>query len=133
MPPPETQFKPRCSPPACTPPPLRQTRFVRPGGQRPSAALGRPGTGELSGPIEAASGFLLRSRVVSGWPTLEVTGYDEAGNPLTVLRMDHLAPGVLLFLVEGLVHHVDIHEPAEGLHFGLDVGDDGSARRGHAG
>lgn len=72
-------------------------------------------------PLPSLSGFLLRSAVVEGWSGLEVTAWDaqdvELGN---VLRMERLGPSVLLFIVEGLIDHVDIHEPPEGLHFGID-------------
>jgi hypothetical protein len=70
------------------------------------------------------TGFLLRSAVVVGWPGLEVVSYDADWNqfPATsVLRMERLAPGLLLYLVAGAIETVDIREPAEGLHFGLDV------------
>jgi hypothetical protein len=69
-----------------------------------------------------ATGFVLRSAVVDGWPGLEVTAYDAGDKPLTsVLRMERLAPSLLLFMVEGEIDHMDIHEPAEGLHFGIDL------------
>jgi hypothetical protein len=75
-----------------------------------------------SEPPDQATGFLLRSGVVSGWPGLEVTAYNAAGIELpNVLRMERLAPTVLLFLVEGVIDHVDLQEPAEGLHFGVDL------------
>ena len=76
---------------------------------------------------DVATGFLLRSDVVAHWPALEVTAYDDRGVVLTPLRMDHLAPGLLLFLADGTIDHVDIHEPAEGLHFGHDVDASGAA------
>lgn len=72
-------------------------------------------------PAQLRSGFLLRSVVVQGWPGLEVTAYDAQDVKLeNVLRMDRLAPSVLLFVIEGLIDHVDIHEPPEGMHFGID-------------
>ncbi|HEX9885544.1 MAG TPA: hypothetical protein VGA70_03610 [Longimicrobiales bacterium] len=67
------------------------------------------------------TGFLLRSAVVSGWPGLEVTVLDAAGEVLDPVRMERLTPTLLLVLVEGVVHSVDVHEPPEGLHFGIDV------------
>jgi hypothetical protein len=70
---------------------------------------------------QQVTGFLLRSGVVSGWPGLEVTAYDSTNTLLTPpLRMERLAPTILLFMVAGVIHHVDLHEPAEGLHFGID-------------
>jgi hypothetical protein len=35
------------------------------------------------------------------------------------LRMERLAPNVLLYLVAGTINRVAIHEPAEGVHFGI--------------
>jgi hypothetical protein len=71
---------------------------------------------------QGISGFLLRSAAVSGWPGLEVRAY-AAGAPTTpmpVLRMERLAPTILLVMVEGSISKLDIHEPAEALHFGVD-------------
>jgi hypothetical protein len=80
---------------------------------------------DAANPAGPVTGFLLRSALVSGWPGLEVTAYDKDGNVLAPqLRMERLAPTVLLYLVEGIIARVDIHEPAEGLHFG--TGQDGS-------
>jgi hypothetical protein len=67
------------------------------------------------GPI---SGLLFRSQVVSGWPGLEVYAYTK-GNALPLLRMDRLAPGVLLCLFDGVPDEVDFVEPNEALHFGI--------------
>jgi hypothetical protein len=84
----------------------------------------------LAGPLRTAAGvtgpltgFLLRSAVVDGWPGLEVAAQDGDGAVLDrVLRQERLAPGLLIYLVEGVLATVDIHEPTEGLHFGLDPG-----------
>ena len=71
--------------------------------------------GEAGGPI---TGVIFRSQVVSGWPGLEV--YPIQGEkPLNILRMDRLAPDVLLCLFEGVPDEVDFVEPSEGLHFGI--------------
>jgi hypothetical protein len=69
------------------------------------------------------SGFLLRSAVVSGWPGLQALGFaDAAGQvPLPVLRRDELAPAVLLYLFAGVLRRVDVQEPSEGMHFGVDA------------
>jgi len=68
------------------------------------------------------SGFLLRSSVVSGWPGLEVTAYGSDNLPIsTVIRQERISATVLLFIVAGAIHHVDISEPSEGLHFGVDL------------
>jgi hypothetical protein len=73
------------------------------------------------GPV---TGFLLRSAVVDGWPGLEVAAQDAHGGALGTpapLRMERLAPGLLLYLVDGVLATVEIHEPPEGLHFGVDL------------
>lgn len=71
---------------------------------------------------DVASGFLLRSQVVPGWPKLEVRAFDANGTLLTnVLRMDRITNSILLFLVAGQIDHVILREPAIGLHFGIDV------------
>lgn len=78
------------------------------------------------------TGMLLRSRVVSGWPGLEVKAYDgpEVGayddvpaathNRLRLLRMDRLSPNILLCLFDGIPTIVDIEEPREGIQFGVN-------------
>lgn len=72
-------------------------------------------------PIEA-SGFLIRSQVVAGWPDLEVVPYARDGTELTnVLRRTKVSSSILLCVVEGQVDRVILREPAIGLHFGVDV------------
>jgi hypothetical protein len=95
----------------------------------------RTPTGELrlDGAGGAITGFLLRSRAVSGWPNLHVRAYardvvaDDAltteaeSNPerLKVLRMERLAPAVLLVLFDGVPEVVHIEEPRQGIQFGV--------------
>lgn len=75
------------------------------------------------------TGLLLRSRAVSGWPGLEVKAYRDIttarpeGRPLPLLRMDRLAPDVLLCIFEGVPTRVDVEEPREGIQFGVDLQD----------
>ncbi|GIH25348.1 hypothetical protein Aph01nite_36580 [Acrocarpospora phusangensis] len=71
---------------------------------------------------EAISGFLLRSAAVSGWPGLEVRGYADADatQPLPLLRLERMAPALLLCLLGGVLRRVELREPPEGVHFGLD-------------
>jgi hypothetical protein len=91
------------------------------------------GEERLDGPAGAVTGFLLRSRAVSGWPALHVRAYrrdvvaDDAltteaeSNPerLKVLRQERLAPAVLLVLFDGVPAVVHIEEPRQGLQFGV--------------
>lgn len=91
-------------------------------------AAGRPiGVG---GPI---TGFVLRSRLVSGWPAMHVRAYskddhpddltgpdaDDAADRVRLLRMERLAPAVLLVLFDGIPAVVQIEEPRAGIQFGI--------------
>jgi hypothetical protein len=98
----------------------RQVR--RPGGEPPQL-----------GPGAQITGFLLRSRAVSGWPGLQVRAYrrevgrDEdiipESNPdrVKVLRLERLAPAVLLALFDGVPELVHVEEPRQGLQFGVSL------------
>lgn len=77
----------------------------------------------------AVSGFLLRSQVVSDWPTLMVespsvrptiTNPDPATTYLPKLRMERLAPDILFCLFEGEATYFDIHLKPETIHFGFN-------------
>ncbi len=91
-------------------------------------AEGRPiGAG---GPI---SGFVLRSRLVSGWPGMHVRAYasdtrpdnqtipdmDTSPDRVRLLRMERLAPAVLFVLFDGVPAVVHIEEPRCGIQFGV--------------
>ncbi len=69
---------------------------------------------------EGSSGFLLRSAVVGGWPNLEVEAFDSAGGPLPAIRVERLSADLLLGLFHGIVAKVELREPAETLHFGVE-------------
>jgi len=71
---------------------------------------------------EVITGFLLRSAVVSGWPGLEVRCYadTEGQQPLPLLRLERVAPALLFCLLGGVLQRVDLQEPPEGVHFGVD-------------
>lgn len=72
-----------------------------------------------SPPTGPTSGLLVRSALVSGWPGLGVTG--TANNiSVPLLRIDHLAPDVLLCLFNGVPDTITLAEPHEGLEFGVD-------------
>jgi hypothetical protein len=98
-------------------------------------AQGRPiGAG---GPV---TGFVLRSRLVSGWPGLHVRAYatdthpdsktvpemDTSPDRVRLLRMERLAPAVLFVMFDGVPAVVHLEEPRSGIQFGVrldDVGD----------
>ena len=90
--------------------------------------LRTPGAQKLTAPQTAdLSGVLMRSRAVSGWPGLEVKAYRDItsarpeGKRLDLLRMDRLAPDVLLCIFQGVPTRVDMEEPREGIQFGVDL------------
>jgi hypothetical protein len=70
--------------------------------------------------LTGMAGFLLRSAVVADWPGLEVRAYsDSAGTqPLTLARIDRLAPDLMLCLFPDTTQRIEISEPKEGLAFG---------------
>ncbi len=82
---------------------------------------------------ETITGFLLRSRLVSGWPALHVRGYRQEIGPddgkvdendprrLRLVRLERLAPAVLLCLFDGVPQIVHIEEPRQGIQFGVDL------------
>jgi hypothetical protein len=85
--------------------------------------VGRPGAGPGPDDGRPITGLLLRSALVSGWPTLEISAADATGAPVPPLRIAHLSPSVLLCLFWGVPASVSFAEPSEGLRFGTD--DDG--------
>lgn len=93
-----------------------------------------PGSPRFGGKVESISGFILRSRAVSGWPGLHVRAFsvdpeeaDDATYPevdarrMRLLRLERLAPAVLLVLFDGVPAVVHIEEPRQGVQFGFDV------------
>ena len=84
----------------------------------PEAPDGRPTEGGDTVPSYAFTGFVLRSRLLAGWPGLEVRAYRQQQARL-VLRLERPAPDVLLCVVDGEFDALQITQPPEGLHFGL--------------
>jgi hypothetical protein len=98
------------------------------------------------GPAGPVTGFVLRSRAVSGWPGLHVRAYreelgvaDDASMPesdprrVKLLRMERLAPAVLLVLFDGIPAVVHIEEPRQGIQFGVRLTPTGVANQFQAG
>lgn len=98
-----------------------------------------PGGEEVQkGPAGTISGFLLRSRAVSGWPGMHVRAYrkevgkdneiipESSPDRIKVLRMERLAPAVMLVLFDGVPAVIHVEEPRMGVQFGvrLETGDD---------
>ncbi len=69
------------------------------------------------------SGFLLRSRLLTGWPGVEITATTSAARDdflPEILRLDQIADGVLFCLARGSLEKVTFREPREGITFGVD-------------
>ena len=89
------------------------------------------GVASARGAAETLTGFLCRSRAISGWPGVQVRAYrrvgdEHAGDPLSgleemrLLRLERLAPAVLLALIDGIPDQVHLEEPRAGIQFGVD-------------
>ena len=102
----------------------------------------REGDPMLAGGAGPISGFILRSRVVSGWPALHVRAFKEEptegdgfdfpdNHPqrMRLLRLERLAPAVLLCLFDGIPKEVHIQEPRQGVQFGVEQTVSGSTMR----
>jgi hypothetical protein len=80
--------------------------------------------------LKVISGFLLRSELVQGYPGIGVNAYPQGGTPdgggnvvlLDILRLEQLGPqsDTIICLIDGDAVQVDVHEPPEGLHYGID-------------
>lgn len=86
----------------------------------------------LAGTAGVVTGFLLRSAAVAGWPGLHVRGYtsEPAANDedivpeshrarIKLLRLERLAPAVLLALFDGVPKVLHLEEPRQGIQFGV--------------
>lgn len=68
-------------------------------------------------PDRNCMGFLLRSKLVSDYPDMEVTGWD-AEEERRLLRLERLSDTVMIGIFDGTVSEVILQEASEGLHFG---------------
>ncbi len=77
------------------------------------------------GPTGVKTGFILRSLIVEGWPGLEVNAYKskQESSLCTILRMERLAKDVMLCIFDGEFEELELREPAEAMHFGVDFDD----------
>jgi hypothetical protein len=73
-------------------------------------------------PRGTMAGFILRSPVVAGWPGLEVRAWSQADgvNPMKPLRLDRLAPDVMIGIYPDVPDRLEFNEPSEGLVFGTE-------------
>jgi hypothetical protein len=75
-----------------------------------------PGEADLGAPL---SGLLLRSALVSGWPSLVITA-SQGGTALELVRFEALSPDTMIALFLGVPDTVTIQEPQQGLQFGVE-------------
>jgi hypothetical protein len=66
---------------------------------------------------QPTTGMLLRSALVSGWPHMDIAAY-ASGVKLTLLRLERLAPAVIIALWAGIPDRVQLEEPHHGIQFG---------------
>jgi hypothetical protein len=94
------------------------------------------GIASARGAAETLTGFLCRSRAISGWPGVQVRAYrrvgaEHASDPLSgleemrLLRLERLAPAVLLAIIDGVPDQVHLEEPRAGIQFGVDEDEHG--------
>jgi hypothetical protein len=111
-----------------------EERFVRlPGGEPVQ-----------QGPAGPITGFLLRSSAVSGWPGLHVRAYRQELNSdseivpesdprrVKLLRLERLAPAVMLALFDGIPVVVHLEEPRSGVQFGVNLASAGAPNQFNA-
>jgi len=81
------------------------------------------------GEADALTGMLLRSRAVSGWPGIHVNAYrgdvadaapQDDPSRLHLMRLEQLAPSVLLAIFDGVPEVVHVDEPRHGIQFGVE-------------
>lgn len=77
-----------------------------------AALYGETVPGDDGGP---KGGFMIRSHLVSSWPTLSLQAYDKEGKKLAILRMQHLAGETLLCILDGIPARIQVEEPGESL------------------
>jgi hypothetical protein len=88
--------------------------------------------GHLTNPHPVVTGVILRSAVVSGWPGLQVDGYNELDSkkpPVKPLRTERLSPNVLACFFDREIKEVRIHQKVEALHFGFDKESNGLVKK----
>ncbi len=85
--------------------------------QRGLGTLQEPAATAEADAGQPITGLLLRSALVSGWPHMEVCAYAE-GVKLTLLRLERLAPSVLIALFAGVATRISLEEPHHGIQFG---------------
>jgi len=113
-------------------------RMVRPMQRGTSFADAKAGSDAIHEQAHTVTGFVLRSSAVKGWPHMDVRAYDQtidepytaadpavAAHQLRLLRLEILAPSVMIALFEGEPRMVILEEPHHGVQFGVRQGPGG--------
>jgi hypothetical protein len=74
---------------------------------------------DATGPL---TGIVLRSQALVGWPNLLIDGFSDAAGtaPVTRLRRANLARDTVLCLFDDVIELLQIEEPPEQLHMGVE-------------
>ncbi|MFZ0594904.1 MAG: hypothetical protein WAM39_30875 [Bryobacteraceae bacterium] len=90
--------------------------------QADSRRGGQPEQGNMPTLGWPLSGYLMRSEAVETWIGLESTALSEKNQPpLQILRMDRLAPDILLCIYNGFATDIEVKQPPEAVHFGAAI------------
>jgi hypothetical protein len=89
----------------------KATSVARPQNRRLLARKSR------SAPSNPLSGFLLRSEALTDWPDMEVQG--RVGEKVVGTLRQQIVGPILICLFDQVVDRVDIHQPAQAVHFGF--------------
>jgi hypothetical protein len=69
---------------------------------------------------EHVMGFLLHSKIVSGWRGVEIKALDAKGEPMTKkVRFERITSDIFLGIFWGEISKIVVTQPYEGLHFGI--------------
>jgi hypothetical protein len=70
--------------------------------------------------------------MVKGWHGLEMRAWADSGDTATrelkALRLDRLAPDIMLCIFNGKVERIELRQPPEGMHFGAAPDGEGFRR-----
>lgn len=72
---------------------------------------------------------LIRSNIVSGYPGLLIDAYKDRNSALTELRREYLSQSILLYLFEGELDRLNIHQKPEALHLALELESNGYQKK----
>lgn len=68
------------------------------------------------------TGFLLNSKLLRGWPGLEISCFDKT-RELDILKLSFVGDSILFCIADGQINKIVFTEPAESLYFGFDEED----------